>query len=317
MAKRELCTYFDSGYLSRGLVLHQSLAQLDLDFRLTALCLDDAAVEAVRSRDDPTLVPLALDALEEHDPALLETKPTRSTHEYYFTLGPSLIRYLLDRYATDQVTYLDADMCFYSSPEVLFEESAGAATVIVEHRFPTRLRHLEETGRFNVAWVGFSNDSDGRAALEWWRRQCLDWCFDTVEPHRYADQKYLDEFPRRFERVHVLAHPGADVAPWNVADPPLVWTGHRFTVGGRPLVFFHFQGMRELGPRLIDPNLAEYGNHVTAATRRLYRSYVDALGVHSEQLVSSPRRGEPGPGGPRRALALGIRTLRRQLITRG
>jgi hypothetical protein len=314
MAAHDFCTYFDSGYLARALVLHDSLVESGIDFRLTALCLDEDARRAVEAIGAPTLRAIGLDELEQHDPELLASKATRSTHEYYFTIGPCLLRYLFERDAPDHLTYLDADMRFYSSPAPLFEESAGAAVVLVGHRFPDRMRHLERAGYFNVAWVGFAGDDEGRACLDWWRERCIEWCFDRIEDDRFADQKYLDEFPKRFERVHELRHPGADVAPWNLADPPLAWDGTRFTVGGEPLVFFHFQGMKQLGRHLISLNLAMYGNRATPAVRRLYRGYVRDLqaATSSNDLVEAPRR----PLG-RRSLRSWVAMLRREVITLG
>lgn len=318
MTKHEFCTYFDNGYLSRALVLHDSLVATRIDFRLTALCLDADARAAVERIGAPTLQAVGLDELERHDPVLLEVKPTRSTHEYYFTLGPSFMRYLLERDGLPHLTYLDADMCFYASPEPLFDESADAAVVVVGHRFPERLRHLEANGHFNVAWVGFANDSDGRACLGWWREQCLEWCFDRVEDDRFADQKYLDQFPSRFARVHELQHLGADVAPWNVSDPPLRWDGVRFTVADHPLIFFHFQGLRQVGKRLIDLNLAVYGNRATRATGQLYRTYMHSLMVatSADDLVRSPRR-TSSTRSVRARLAVVRAVLRREVIALG
>ena len=313
----ELCTYFDSGYLSRALVLHASLVATGIDFRLTALCLDEEARRAVDDLGAASLRAIGLPELEAADPDLLTVKPSRSTHEYYFTLGPSLMTHLLERDSLSQLTYLDADLCFYASPQVLFDEADGASVVIVGHRFPERLRYLEETGRYNVAWVGFANDPEGRACLAWWRERCIEWCSDVVEPTRYADQKYLDEFPERFQRVHVLQHPGADVAPWNLTDPPLRGDGGRCTVGGEPLVFFHFQGFRDVGRFLIDPNLIAYENRATGAVARLYRDYARRLrsADASRARVDAPRR--PLQQRSARAGLLIVRSLlRRQLVPR-
>lgn len=316
MTRLEFCTYFDSGYLGRALVLHDSLARTGTDFRLTALCLDETAFEGVESLNAATLQPVRLSDVERFDPMLLAVKSTRKPHEYYFTLGPSFLEYLLDGLGRDAVTYLDADMRFYEDPAVLVEEASGASTVIVGHRFPERLRHLEEAGRYNVSWVGFTNDADGSRCLEWWRERCIEWCFDTVEDQRYADQKYLDAFPDQFAGVHVLEHPGADVAPWNVADPPLTLADGRFFVAGKPLVFYHFQGFRLLGPRLIDPNLAEYGNRVTPAITALYREYATELGRWpGSARAASPRR-QQRVGTLRGRLSVARSAARRELVFR-
>ncbi len=302
---RAFCTYFDVNYLSRGLALYESLCATTAgDFTLDVLCLDDEAERRLRNRALSGVRLTRLADLEGADPELLATKGTRSRIEYIFTAGPAFMRHLFDRDpALDLLTYLDSDLYFFSSPEPLFEEAddAGAATVIVGHRFPDRLRHLEETGRYNVAWVSFRRDPDGLACLDYWRSACIDWCHDRVEGDRYADQKYLDQFPRRFARVHELQHPGADVAPWNIDDPPLRWADGSFLVNDRPLVFFHFQGFkfqrfRAIGPSMVDPNLAAYGARADKAARRLYRTYLAALRRTAAGVAAaSPRRADDIP----------------------
>jgi hypothetical protein len=314
MTTRHLATYFDGGYFARARVLHDSLVATGADFTLTALCLDDDALAAVRHLGADTFRPMALADLEAAHPELVAVKPTRSPAEYYFTLGPTFLHHLLDQDGVDSITYLDADMRFYADPEVLFDEAGDASTVIVGHRFPPRLRHLEETGRYNVAWVGFRDDADGRACLGWWRERCLEWCHDVVEPDRYADQKYLDAFPDGFAGVHVLRHPGADVAPWNLLDPPLGRVDGTYVVGGEPLVFFHFQGLKRLGPHLVDPNLAAYGTRADAAVRRLYTEYLAELEAVPTAVVASPRRREVARSPARRAAMVARGVLRRQLL---
>jgi SAM-dependent methyltransferase len=59
-----------------------------------------------------------------------------------------------------------------------------------------------------------------------------------------GDQKYLDDWPERFSRVHVLRHPGGGLAPWNVTNHELANDGDRVLVDGRPLVFFHYHSLR-------------------------------------------------------------------------
>lgn len=280
MTRRRYCTYFDINYLPRGLALYESLRATSGDFTLDVLCLDDQTPAELERRALPGVRLTRLADLESAVPDLLATKSTRSRVEYIFTSGPAFMRHVLDTSPdVDLLTYLDSDLCFFSTPEPLFAEAeaAGASTVIVGHRFPYRLRHLEEHGRYNVAWVSFRRDADGFACLDYWRSACLEWCHDRVEDGRYADQGYLDEFPRRFAGVHELRHPGADVAPWNLSDPPLEWDGSRFLVGGRELVFFHFQGLKRPWRWVVDLHLEPYGQRATPVVRRLYARYLDAL----------------------------------------
>ena len=276
---RHFCTYFDHNYLSRGLALYGSLQALGRPVQLWVLCMDPACHEALTRAGLPGIRPIALEDFERGDEALLRAKGNRTLIEYYFTCTASLPRYVFRVDPTiDLVTYLDADLYFFADPEPLFEELGGGSVGVIEHRISKHLGSLEEYGRYNVGWITFRRDASGTACLEWWRDRCLEWCYDRVEPGRFAEQKYLDEWPRRFEGVVALRHPGANVAPWNLADHPVRLDGDRLWVGGSPLLFFHFHGFRHLGGRLYDPNLAKYRTKLSESARdHVYLAYIRAL----------------------------------------
>jgi hypothetical protein len=89
------------------------------------------------------------------------------------------------------------------------------------------------------------------AALTWWHERCIEWCYDRYEPDRYGDQKYLDEFPDRFDGVRVSSHVGAGLAPWNTSSHRIERYDGGFLVDGQPLLFHHFQSLeihRATGP---------------------------------------------------------------------
>jgi hypothetical protein len=271
------CTYFDRNYLTRAMALHGSLVRHSPPFTLWALCFDDDTYAALEALQLAGVEPIRLAELEAADPELVEVKGSRTTIEYYFTCSPSLPRYVMREHSEVQlITYLDADLLFYSSPQKIFEELGDGSVVIVPHRFPEHLRHLEVYGTFNVGLLSFRNDARGRAVLERWREQCLEWCFDRVEDGRFADQGYLDAWPGQ-PGVVVLQDPGAGLAPWNFmryriepkAEPPLV--------DGGPLIFYHFQGVRAIRPGLWDIGLDTYGFMDPALRNRLYRRYIGEL----------------------------------------
>lgn len=271
------CTYFDRNYLTRAMALHRSLVRHSPSFTLWALCLDDEAFEALEGLRLDGIRPIRLAELEAADPELLAVKGSRSRVEYYFTLSPCLPRYLLAEHPEiDLITYLDADLLFYSSPQPVFDELGTGSVLIVPHRFPDSLKHLEEYGVFNVGLLSFRSDAASGAVLDRWREQCLEWCYDRVEGDRFADQKYLDKWPG-LPGVVVLRHPGADLAPWNVAGHRLDLAQDPPTVDGRPLVFYHFQGVKQVGPGLWDVALDRYGVRDHQLRDRLYRPYVRAV----------------------------------------
>jgi hypothetical protein len=275
---RHYCTYFDQRYLLQGLTLYRSLASLGVEFVLHVLCFDDPTLEILEKLGLANIRPGPLREFEAGDEALLAAKRNRSLVEYYFTCSPSWPLYLLNRFpGIDLVTYLDSDLFFYSSPEPVFEEMGSRSILIVGHRFPEELRHLEINGIYNVGLVAFRNDANGRECLSWWRERCLEWCYDRREGGRFADQKYLDDWPGRFRGVAVLRHKGAGLAPWNWMNYRIEMGNGTGTVDGEPLIFYHFQGVKLITRRMCDPGTRVYGKMPAPLRRRLYGGYLAAL----------------------------------------
>ena len=274
------CTYFDRHYLVRGLTLYRSLKRQAIPFTLSVLCLDDFTYASLSKLNLQELQPVSLPEFEGSDAALLAVKPMRTTVEYYFTCSPLWIRYVLSRQPEHEVvTYLDADLYFYSNPSAVYEELGSESILIIGHRFPPHLKHLEKYGIYNVGLLSFRNDANGRACLEWWREKCLEWCYDRCEDGRFADQKYLDEWPSLFANVVVAKHKGANLAPWN-------WAGHDIsvrdgfaTVDSEPLIFYHFHGLKLLNRWLYEPtaDAQSYGLVPSASRDWIYDGYVAAL----------------------------------------
>ena len=210
------------------------------------------------------------------DILLLAAKQNRSRVEYYFTCTPSLPLYILNHWPeVELITYLDADLFFFSDPTSLFDEIGDHSIAIIAHRFPPRMRHLEAHGFYNVGWLTFRRDEQGLQCLQVWRDQCIEWCYDRVEGGRFGDQKYLDDWPRRYTRAVVLQHPGANLAPWNIANYRIRGRHGRLWVDDQPLVFYHFQDVVQVRPWLFRLNLAKYQVKASAIVRRkIYGPYL-------------------------------------------
>lgn len=287
--RRAYTTYFDSGYLARGLVLIDSLRAHGDHAEVWVLCLDEAAKAYLDELAEPGVHTLTLEDLEADTPELLDVKPGRSRMEYYFTCTPLLMRYVMNaqRDPGAVVIYLDADLYFFDAPDIVLEALGDGSVGIIEHRYPPRLeRRLGKYGRFNVGWVGIRDDARGRACLDWWAASCLEWCFDTPIDGKYADQGYLDEFPRRFEGVVILEGAGLNLAPWNTARHRLTTSGSRVLADGMPVVFFHFHGVKRSGAWYVSSQLL-YGSPMGAALRdQLYKPYLTRL-EHATQVVAA------------------------------
>ena len=242
----ELCTLFDLAYLPQGVVLYRSLERVCPSFRLRVFCMDGPTKSVLERMELPRLQAIDLAQLERHDRELLAVKPDRTRVEYCWTATPAVCRYSLEREPElEMITYVDADLMFFSDPAPLFRELGSGSVLIVPHRYEPRWQGWERRGGiYNVQFVTFRNDERGRETLRSWRESCLEWCYNRVEDGKFGDQQYLDDWPERFSGVHVLEHPGGGLAPWNVNAHALALRDGSIFVDGRPLVFFHYQSLR-------------------------------------------------------------------------
>ena len=291
------CTYFDHRYLSRGLALYGSMRRHCGPFRLWVLCLSDECHAVLSALALPGVVALRLADLEAHDRALPAAKADRSVIDYYFTCTATLMAWLFESHSDIGVlTYLDADLFFFRSPDFLLDEFEGSSIFIVPHNFSPRNRHLARYGIYNVGWVSLRRDESGQACLAWWRQSCLDWCRDDEVEGRFADQKYLDQFPERFSGVRISRHPGVNLAPWNLDNHTLSLGGDGAPlVDGKRLIFFHFHGLRRLAPFLWNTQTREFGAPLNRLVRSLiYAPYLVAL-ESAESTIRPLLRGRAAP----------------------
>jgi Methyltransferase domain len=242
----EFCTLFDINYLPRGLALYRSLTRVCPDFRLRVFCMDEEAERILQGLALPRLKVIPLAELERHDRALLEVKPTRTQLEYCWTATPAVSRYCLETEPDlREITYLDADLMFFSDPAPVFEEMGDDSVLIVPHRYAPQWRSYEETsGIYNVQFMTFRRDERGLEALHWWHDRCIEWCYYRLEDGKLGDQKYLDDWPERFDGVHVLEHTGGGTAPWNAEQYAIEERDGSVLVDGRPLVFYHYHSLK-------------------------------------------------------------------------
>jgi len=249
------CTYFDIHYLPRALAMYDSLIEHCRDFHLYMLCFDETSVKHIQALNLPKVTVIPSESFEEGDIKLIATKNNRTRLEYYYTCSPSLPLYVLKEYPLiDIITYLDADLFFFSDPLPLIDELEGYSIGITVHNFP-EYRTAPDTGKYNVGWLSFRRDQNGIACLEWWRERCIEWCYERFEDGKFADQLYLDEWPKLFHGVKVLNHKGANVAAWNVADYMFYEIDGKVFVSGDPIVFYHFHGFKQITRSIYNTNL--------------------------------------------------------------
>lgn len=283
------CTYFDHRYLPKGLALYWSLRQYCPEFKLWVLCLNQTCYDVLSQLNLPDINLIAMADFERGDEALKRTKQNRTTVEYYFTCTPSLPLFVLkNNPEVDMITYLDSDLFFFSEPYPIYAEIADRSIGIIEHRFSPERLSLKEFGIYNVGWLSFRRDLNGLDCLRWWRERCIEWCYDRPENGRFADQKYLDDWPSRFQGVAVIKHKGANVSHWNTNNYLIYAEPNRVWVDEQPLIFFHFHGFKvyknAFEKLAINPNMKidKYGDSVIF--KYIYGPYMQKLREIAKQV---------------------------------
>lgn len=273
------CTYFDHNYINKGLALYHSLDEHYDNFKLYILCLSDQAYDILSEMRLNKAVLIRLGELESEDLELYSTKSSRSPIEYYFTCTSPLILYVLKQFPEIEIiSYVDSDLYFYSSPEPIFEEMGSNSILIISHRFPESLRHLEIYGIYNVGFLSFRRDESGIACLEWWRKRCIEWCYDRLDNGRFADQKYLNDWPSQFKNVVILQHKGAGLSPWNISNYKITMKNNKILVDNQELIFYHFHGLKKKSGRIYDTNLSIYRIRTDKVLKEcLYLPYIMIL----------------------------------------
>lgn len=236
------CVYLDRGYLVRFLALHASMEQHCLQpYHLWVLALDQETLGALQALNLTNVQVVPFDAVETK--ALRRVKPQRTRVEYIWTCKATWMLWLLEKQRVEKLMYLDTDMMFFSSPSSVFDEIAGHEIAITPHGFPSHLRHFERNGLFNVGVVYVDQSLNALGCIKRWAEQCVAWCYHRHSHGRFAEQRYLDEWPDMWG-AYSIQHKGFNLAPWNQGQHTYVMRRGHLYVDTDPLVLYHFhQGL--------------------------------------------------------------------------
>ena len=250
-------TLFDKNYMSRGIVLYNSLKEhCKQDFTFYVLAMDEVTEKYLKSLNNVNLFVITVDDMKKMYPVLIKLEKERTRGEFSWTLSSFSIQYCLRQFSLDSCTYVDSDICFYNDPQILLDEMGDKSVLITEHNYTPEYDQSATSGKFCVQFMNFKNNEDGNRVLEYWRSKCEEWCYNRMEDGKFGDQKYLDDWESRFEGiVYNCRNLGCGVAPWNVqkydvsVENEMIYVTERITKLKHPVVFFHYHALAEVGNR--------------------------------------------------------------------
>ena len=286
------CTLFNSNYAARGLLMYESLKKTCTNFHLYIFAFDDELYNYLQGQNLLNVTIISLTEFE--DERLLKVKKERTARAYCWTCESLTIQYCLNHYEMDHCTYIDADMYFYSNPQLLIDEMGDNDVLLTEHRY-TESEHILYGGRFCVQFMCFKNTKNGRKVLDWWCDRCLEWCGEEHINGQFGDQMYLEDWPERFKGIHVLQHLGGGVAPWNMQQ--YVFYKENNKLKGKTLydekmfdvIFFHFHAIKFLYKKPIVEMCFEGYTIPNTVKKYLYQPYIKSLILKSKLIrLSNP-----------------------------
>ncbi len=274
-------------YLDRVRVLGETVRRYHPDWHV---------VLALPDEEPPGLVlDLAQEPFDEVLPlrslGIADVMPWAFTHDVVelSTAVKGTVMDLLLRRGAEKVVYLDPDTALFSpltdledlldvhdvilTPHLVAPAPTEAAGEILDNEVGA-LKH----GIYNLGFAAVSARGDGPRFARWWRDRLLTHCYDEPARGIFTDQRWCNLAPGFFPGLHVLRHPGYNVASWNL--------GHRtmsqdadggIQVNGLPLRLFHFTKVTTVGKAMIE----RYSEQSTLPLELLtwYRTTLDAAAV--------------------------------------
>ena len=252
-----VCSIIAANYLTRALVMHDSLKRHHPKAEFWLLLIDD--------------IPLGA-----HSRAAVERRGIHILHVSEIGLPPSEIanfRMIYDltevstaykpwvletvaRLTGGDVIYLDADIQFFAPMTSLVEAMRRHDLVLTPHVLQPMKRDgltpsetdIRASGMYNLGFLGMNRRTVGFTA--WWMERLKRECCNDTEKHLFTDQRWMDFAPSLFD-CHIAKDETFNVAYWNADQRPILWKNGSFLIRGRPLAFFHFSGLDENAPHLL------------------------------------------------------------------
>lgn len=249
MMKHAYCTIVTHNYLPFAKVLSGSIKEHEPEADIFVLVTD--VEEKTAALEDANYHLIILPDLAD-DPLIRHMAFYYDAFEFCNALRPYLHDYMLNNTNFDSWLYLDADIFAAGSLEPLWEEFGDSSFLLSPHIGNLNSVHPDadkefnclKFGIFNSGVLGLKRSKDCELFIEWFKTRLQRYCKRDTVNRMYVDQIWLDLVPILFSNVHLIAHPGANIAYWNIHEKELSIIDDKIHVNGLPALFFHLSGWK-------------------------------------------------------------------------
>lgn len=249
-----------ANYLPFVNVLGNSFLKSNTNSTFSVLVIDSEKSKFDKNQDFKYLSPLDLNIPEN---VFRNMSFYYNVTELATALKPTAMKALFDK-GSEKVIYLDPDIQVFSNLSELELALDDNSIVLTPHTLDPiprdGLRPTEAdimgSGTFNLGFLGLKKSSIADDLLNWWEERLR---FDSIsDPLEmlFTDQRWIDLVPSYFP-IHVLRHPGYNVAYWNLHERKLSSVENNFKVNSEELRFFHFSGYRPDKPWILSKYVAD------------------------------------------------------------
>lgn len=276
-------TICSANYLPYARTLHASVQKACPDAEFICFVVDEA-----RGRLD--YAALGFECVEVKDIGcshMFDMAARYTIMEFNTAIKPFCMKWILDNRREDCVVYLDPDILVVSDLIELKQTLAdGASIVLTPHSLaplndgkdPDDIR-LMRTGAYNLGFCAIHRSPAAFAFIDWWGKHLLEDCVVDLDNGIFVDQKFCDLAPCYFENVHILRHPGYNVAYWNLLHRQIkkIDNDGAFTANDQPLRFFHFSGVVASDPTVFSKHQDRFTVRNIGDVRFLLKDYIENL----------------------------------------
>jgi len=269
-------------FLAHALALHESLDRVTDNLRFyVALC-------DVADGLDLEQFPFQILRMEQLGiPNWEWMKENYNITELNTAVKPFVFLALFDLHPGAPVIYLDPDIIVTSRlSEVEDAFARGADAVLTPHiTEPAEFAEFDDQkflqyGVYNLGFCAIRDTPQARRVVSWWGRRLERLCVIDLAAGLFVDQKWADLLPAFIDRVHVLRHPGYDVAYWNLSQRRVSRDGDRWLVNGEELRFAHFSGAVIGSPSVFSRHTAVFNRRNIGELSAVLAHYEHRLAVN-------------------------------------
>ncbi len=296
------CTIVASNYLSRAIVMHDSLKKYNPGVDFWLLLIDDNPLveESQQAVDEREIHILRVNEIGVSDDEISNFRFMYDLTEVSTAFKPWTLEVIAKRSGLDSF-YIDPDIEFYGAITGLIEAAKKHQVVLTPHVLEPMKRDgaqpaesdIMGSGIYNLGFLGV-NHGAAEELSRWWKERLLRECYSDPAKQRFTDQRWIDFVPALFDSF-ISKDETFNVAYWNADQRPVTYENGKFTVRGKPVSFFHFSGYSEKAPHLLTRHHA--GNPRVLLSRNpalslLTRKYSEAVRQAEQEC------GEVDPGYP-------------------